>query len=93
MVCDANLGAGNCIRSAVWTVDGIGSRHFQNRNSLAVAKYSATLTEHVMAPHNNGVLDFPHAMGHAGTPERGAFKVLFLRLEDDRVRTAQDRQY
>ena len=31
------LAAGSCIQCAVWTVDGIASRHFQNRNSLAVS--------------------------------------------------------
>jgi len=58
-----------------------------------MAKFSETLTEHVMAPRNGGVLQDPDLMGHAGTPGRGPFMVLFLRLRDDLVAAAKYQTY
>jgi nitrogen fixation NifU-like protein len=58
-----------------------------------VARYSETLTEHVMAPRNCGVLDCPDLTGHAGTPGRGPFMVLFLELRDDRIVIARYQTY
>jgi len=54
-----------------------------------VGKYSETLTDHVMDPRNAGVLDNPDLIGHAGAPGRGAFMILFLRVQDDRVAAAK----
>jgi len=55
----------------------------------AVAKYSETLTEHVMAPRNGGVMDAPDLTGHAGAPGRGAFLILFLEVRDGRIVAAK----
>ncbi len=53
-----------------------------------MATYSETLTEHVMAPRNAGVLDHPDLTGHAGAPGRGAFMILFLRVKEGRIAAA-----
>jgi nitrogen fixation NifU-like protein len=58
-----------------------------------VGKYSETLTEHVMAPRNAGVMEDPDLTGHAGTPGRGAFLILFLKVHDDRVAAARYHTY
>ena len=65
----------------------------QSGNLLAMAKYSEMLTEHVMQPRNSGVLENPDLSGHAGTPGRGAFMVLYLRLSGDRVAAAKYQTY
>ena len=54
-----------------------------------MGKYSETLTDHVMSPRNGGVMDDPHLTGHAGTPGRGAFLILFLKVRDERIATAK----
>jgi nitrogen fixation NifU-like protein len=54
-----------------------------------MAMYSETLTDHVMAPRNSGSIDDPDLTGHAGTPGRGAFMILYLELADDRVTDAK----
>ncbi len=54
-----------------------------------MAKYSETLTEHVMAPRNGGVIEDAELTGHAGSPGRGAFMILFLKVEDDRIAAAK----
>ncbi len=36
-----------------------------------MGKYSETLTDHVMAPRNGGVMDDPDLTGHAGAGPRG----------------------
>jgi nitrogen fixation NifU-like protein len=58
-----------------------------------MARFSETLTEHVMAPRNSGVLQNPDLTGHAGTPGRGPFMVLFLKLERDRIVAAKYHTY
>jgi nitrogen fixation NifU-like protein len=58
-----------------------------------VSKYSETLTEHVMAPRNAGVMENPDLTGHAGAPGRGAFLILFLKLDGDRVAAARYHTY
>ncbi len=58
-----------------------------------MAKYSEILTEHVMAPRNGGVLENPDLTGHAGTPGRGAFMVLFLKPVGDRIAAAKYQTY
>jgi nitrogen fixation NifU-like protein len=58
-----------------------------------MGKYSETLTDHVMAPRNGGVMEDPDLTGHAGTPERGAFLILFLKLDDDRITAARYHTY
>jgi len=54
-----------------------------------MANYSETLTEHVMAPRNGGVMDAPDLTGHAGAPGRGAFLILFLKVRDGRIAAAK----
>ncbi len=54
-----------------------------------MAKYSETLTEHVMAPRNGGVMDAPDLTGHAGAPGRGAFLILFLKVRGGRIAAAK----
>jgi len=46
-----------------------------------------------MAPRNCGTLESPDAMGCAGTPGRGAFMVLFLKLDGDRITAAKYQTY
>ena len=54
-----------------------------------MGKYSETLTEHVSAPRNGGTIENPDLTGHAGTPGRGAFMILYLRIEDQRITAAK----
>ncbi len=54
-----------------------------------MARFSETLTEHVMSPRNSGPMENADLTGHAGTPGRGAFMILYLRLADDRVTAAR----
>ena len=54
-----------------------------------MAKYSDTLTDHVLAPRNGGSIENADLIGHAGVPGRGAFMILYLRLEDERVAAAK----
>ena len=58
-----------------------------------MARYSETLTEHATAPRNGGVLQNPDLTGHAGSPGRGPFMVLFLKLEQDQVVAAKYQTY
>jgi nitrogen fixation protein NifU and related proteins len=55
----------------------------------AMGKYSETLSEHVMSPRNGGVIENADVIGHAGAPGRGAFMILYLRIEDERVTAAK----
>ncbi len=48
-----------------------------------MGKYSETLMDHVMAPRNGGVMDNPGLTGHAGSPGRGAFLILYLKIQDE----------
>jgi len=54
-----------------------------------MGKYSETLTDHVMTPRNGGVMENPDLTGHAGAPGRGAFMILFLRVEENRIAAAK----
>ena len=58
-----------------------------------MARFSETLSEHVMAPRNTGVMENPDLTGHAGTPGRGAFLILFLKIQDDRIAVAKYQTY
>jgi nitrogen fixation NifU-like protein len=46
-----------------------------------------------MAPRNGGVMENPDLTGHSGTPGRGAFLVLFLKLDGDRIAAARYHTY
>ena len=54
-----------------------------------MGKYSETLTEHVMTPRNGGSLENPDVTGHSGVPGRGAFMILYLRVQDERIAAAK----
>ncbi len=54
-----------------------------------MGKYSDRLTEHVMAPRNGGAIENPDLTGHAGAPGRGAFMIVYLRIEDERIAAAK----
>ena len=54
-----------------------------------MGKYSETMMDHVLSPRNGGVMEHPDLTGHAGTPGRGAFLILFLRVEDGRIAAAK----
>jgi nitrogen fixation protein NifU and related proteins len=58
-----------------------------------VGKYSETLMDHVMAPRNGGVMENPDLTGHAGAPGRGAFLILYLKIQDERVAEAKYHTY
>ncbi len=54
-----------------------------------MGKYSETLTEHVMAPRNGGAIEDSDVIGRAGNPGRGAFIILYLKIQDDRISAAK----
>ena len=54
-----------------------------------MGKYSETMMDHVLSPRNGGVMEHPDLTGHAGTPGRGAFLILFLRVEEGRIAAAK----
>ena len=54
-----------------------------------MGKYSETMMDHVLSPRNGGVLEYADLTGHAGTPGRGAFLILFLNVEDGRIAAAK----
>jgi nitrogen fixation protein NifU and related proteins len=54
-----------------------------------MSRYSETLTEHVMAPRNGGALENADLTGHAGAPGRGAFLILYVKLDHDRIAAAK----
>jgi nitrogen fixation NifU-like protein len=54
-----------------------------------MGKYSETLTEHVMAPRNGGSLEEPDLTGHAGAPSRGAFMIIYLKVQDEWITAAK----
>src|SRR5437763_13373681 len=58
-----------------------------------MGKYSDILMDHFTAPRNSGPLEAPDATGHAGTPGRGPFLILYLRIEDARVVAAKFQTY
>jgi NifU-like protein involved in Fe-S cluster formation len=60
--------------------------HMRIRN---MGKYSETLTEHVMAPRNGGVIENTDLTGHAGAPGRGAFMIISLKVQDERIAAAK----
>jgi nitrogen fixation NifU-like protein len=54
-----------------------------------MGKYSDTMMDHVLSPRNGGVMERPDLTGCAGTPGRGAFMILLLRFEEDRIAAAK----
>jgi nitrogen fixation protein NifU and related proteins len=45
--------------------------------------------DHFMAPMNGGFMEHPDLTGHAGAPGRGAFMVLFLKVQEGRIAAAK----
>jgi uncharacterized membrane protein YidH (DUF202 family) len=58
-----------------------------------MGRFSETLTEHVMARRNTGVMENPDLTGHAGTPRRGAFLILFLKVQKGRITAEKFQTY
>jgi nitrogen fixation NifU-like protein len=58
-----------------------------------MGKYSDTLMDHFTAPRNSGALDSPDVTGHAGTPGRGPFLILYLRMHGDKILAAKFQTY
>jgi nitrogen fixation NifU-like protein len=58
-----------------------------------MGKFSDTLMDHVLSPRNSGVMEAPDLTGVAGTPGRGAFLVLYLKIEGGRIAAARYRTY
>jgi nitrogen fixation NifU-like protein len=54
-----------------------------------MSNYSETLIDHVMASRNVGTIENPDLTGHAGTPGRGAFIILYLEVHDERITAAK----
>jgi nitrogen fixation NifU-like protein len=47
------------------------------------------LMDHFTSPRNSGALESPDRVGTAGTPGRGPFLVLYLRLDGNRIVAAK----
>jgi nitrogen fixation protein NifU and related proteins len=82
--------SGSEVKRHYW-VGGL-ARHLEGvawENWARMGKYSETLTEHVMAPRNGGVLEQPDLTGHAGARGRGAFMILYLKVQEERITPAK----
>ena len=80
--------AGRCISTCAASSER-AEDGFLSEMAVPMGKYSETLTEHVMAPRNGGSIENPDLTGHAGSPGRGAFMILYLKIEDDRIAAAK----
>ena len=58
-----------------------------------MGRFSETLTEHFLAPRNSGVMEDADLTGHSGTPGRGAFLILFLKVQEGRIAAAKYQTY
>jgi len=58
-----------------------------------MGKYSDTLMDHFSSPRNSGPMETPDAVGHAGTPGRGPFLILYLRLDGETIADARFQTY
>jgi nitrogen fixation protein NifU and related proteins len=58
-----------------------------------MGKYSDMLMDHFTSPRNSGRLEGPDATGHAGTPGRGPFLILYLRISGEDVAAAKFQTY
>jgi nitrogen fixation protein NifU and related proteins len=54
-----------------------------------MGKYSETMMDHVLSPRNGGVMESPALTGRAGSPGRGAFMILYLGIEGNRISAAK----
>jgi nitrogen fixation protein NifU and related proteins len=70
-----------------------GSKEQGHPGLVLVGKYSETLMDHVMAARNGGVMENPDLTGHAGSPGRGAFLILYLKIQDGRIAEARYHTY
>jgi nitrogen fixation NifU-like protein len=55
--------------------------------------YSETLMDHFSSPRNQGLMPDPDRVGRAGSPGRGPFLILYLRLGGGRVSEARFQTY
>jgi nitrogen fixation NifU-like protein len=53
-----------------------------------MGKYSEVLMDHFSSPRNMGAMEGADQVGHAGTPGRGPFLILYLRMDGDVVARA-----
>lgn len=58
-----------------------------------MGRFSETLMDHFSYPRNSGVMDAPDRVGQAGTPGRGPFMTLHLKLEGGTVAAAKFQTY
>ena len=56
-------------------------------------EYSEIVLEHFHAPRNGYRMKEPSVTGIAGTPERGPFMLLYLRVEGERIEDASYQTY
>jgi nitrogen fixation NifU-like protein len=56
---------------------------------MEMGKFSETLMDHFLSPRNSGPMENPDAVGHAGTPGRGAFMILYLRVAEGAIAEAR----
>ena len=49
--------------------------------------------DHFAAPRNSGAFESPDATGHAGSPGRGPFLILYLRMKGNQVQAAKFQTY
>jgi NifU-like protein involved in Fe-S cluster formation len=61
----------------------------QSGGIFSMSRFSATLMDHFQDPRHLGRMENPDAVGVAGTPGRGLFLVLYLRVADGSVAMAQ----
>jgi nitrogen fixation protein NifU and related proteins len=53
-----------------------------------MGKYSDTLMDHFTSPRNSGPMEASDLVGHAGSPGRGPFLILYLRMDGETVARA-----
>jgi nitrogen fixation protein NifU and related proteins len=58
-----------------------------------MGKYSDTLMDHFSSPRNSGPMESPDVVGHAGTPGRGPFLILYFRLHGETLADARFQTY
>jgi nitrogen fixation NifU-like protein len=69
------------------------NRGFFEMGQRSMGKYSDTLMEHFTSPRNSGALASPDVTGHAGTPGRGPFMILYLQIAGGKVVAAKFQTY
>jgi NifU-like protein involved in Fe-S cluster formation len=74
----------------MWRLFGNGGSLFGSFcGARPVPKYSETSTDHVMSLRNGGAIKDSDLTGHAGAPGRGAFMIIYLNVQDERIAAAR----